>query len=166
MQVDLGYVINVNSPFIDDETQFKNRRGAKFKVELRYYAPFSLHFKRAHHYFSLEPYFNTVRFDRETSVIECFDADCTAQFSRVYDHVVQYRESGVSAKYGIQLYVKKLMFDFSGGLRLRDVYYEKPEFSGIIVDDDLNFIEIDIPDETNRTVVEPVISAKIGYRIR
>lgn len=168
MQVDLGYVLSTPSALFeseDDDMSFKDMRGAKLKLELRYYAPFSLKFKRAHHYFSLEPYLNTVRFNRDSWVTQCFDVECTAQFRQLYTYKMQYREGGASFKYGIQIYSEKLIFDFSAGLRIRDIYYsDAPEFDGVI--DDITTIFFDIPNETNRTVTEPVLSAKIGYRIR
>ncbi len=161
-QLDAGYVVRYTNAVTNSE--FKDKRGVKGKLEARYYF-WGRADKRKLYYAAAEGYMNVVNFDREDSRTECFDLECTNTFRRIYDYKVEYREQGFSLKAGMLKYFsKRIMFDINSGFTLRFVRYNKPnlipEFS-----EDAEFF-LDIPNENNRITVSPNLGVRFGYRLK
>ncbi len=163
LQADAGYVFNHR----ENDPEFQNKRGTKLKVELRHYLHPDLHFNDIN-YYSIEPYVHIVNFDRQETVSECFDVDCTILYSRKYSYKVLYREAGLAFKYGYLKYYNRLIVDFNLGLALRFVNYIKPDLpsSNQSFQDDIAIFSWDIPNENKRIAVGPVLDLRFGYRLR
>ncbi len=159
IQTEAGYILPYS--IFGTDAEFLNRKGAKALTEFRYY--FAGATPKQQHYTALELYGNGANFDRETSTLECFDAECTQTYSRRNFYQVKYREQGLTLKYGLVWYSKRLMFDINWGLRVRKIDYKKPAFIDQN-DNDTNFWKI--PDETKRTTWLPVTGMRIGWRLR
>ncbi|MBX2965756.1 MAG: hypothetical protein KF845_06395 [Cyclobacteriaceae bacterium] len=159
LQTDAGYVFSIDNL----DRRFKNKRGAKLKLELRYYLTDLIRPKGAH-YFSLEPYANIINFDRIIQQTECFDLECTQLYTRWYEYVVKYREQGFSLKYGINRYRGRVTYDMNLGLTLRNVEYKKPAIArGLNQPDTWAWFEI--PNERKRTTIGPAAGFRFGYRL-
>lgn len=160
VQLDVGYAID----YIYNDPEFQDKRGVKLKTEMRYYLPYSIKSRFAQ-YLSAEPYANIINFDREELQTECFDNDCTILYTRQYNYKVKYREHGISFKYGIHKYGRRVTLDVNAGLMLRFVDYIKPDMAR-----GFNELEtfgwLDLPNEDKRTVINPIIGGRIGYRIK
>jgi hypothetical protein len=120
IQLDAGFVLDAE----ENNHRYKNKRGVKLKSEWRYYIEDNTQGHST--YLSLEPYTNLINFDRIESKVECFDVDCTILYTREYNYMVRYRETGISFKFGNQFQSGKFFFDFNFGLTLRDINYKKP----------------------------------------
>ncbi len=159
LQLEGGYILNYRS----GDPDFQNKRGVKLKLEGRYYF-FERTDRQKLYYASVEPYWNAVNFDRASSKIECFDADCNSVYRRHYRYKMEYREHGFSLKLGYVKYFSKFCFDISSGWTLRAVRYNAP-----FEDDDFGFEDdslpfFDIPNETDRVTFSPAVGLRIGYR--
>lgn len=158
-QVELGYVLRY--PSINRD--FSNKRGAKIKLEGRYYFAAGREGDRVA-YWALEPYANIINFDRKTSRTECFDAACEHAFIRNYQYKMEYREHGASVKIGYMRYFSKFFMDCNFGLTLRSIQYIEPAEAPDGMREAQEFIEI--PNETDRVVFCPVIGLRMGYRLQ
>ncbi len=160
-QLDAGYVFANNN----GNTNYLNKRGLKGKAAYRYYIP-GYSGKRID-YLSVEPYLNVVNFDRSDNTRGCFDLDCNQQFSQRIQYFVQYREHGISLKYGLLTgFVRNIVFDVNAGLTLRFVDYKKKGLpNGIVLDDDF-FGRLRIPNERKRTAVGPALGIRVGYILK
>lgn len=159
IQLDAGLV--VNSATWRDTERFSDKRGIKLKSEFRYYFYVSESIFR---YLSAEAYTNIINFDRNTTQIECFDLDCTIQFSRRYLYKVKYREQGLSFKYGYVRKFDRVILDFNFGLTLRNVEYKKPNLPDALNDFQRDFA-FSIPNEEKRLAFSPALGLRIGYII-
>lgn len=162
LQTDAGYVLNYHS----ENPEFQNKRGAKLKAELRYYIWPSFLLDRIN-YFSVEPYGHIVNFNRQETLNECFDLDCTIRYSRKYDYKVKYREAGLALKYGYFKHYNRFALDFNFGVALRGVNYIKsarpitdPLFPDI---EDFGF---NLPNENKRLAFSPVLDLRLVYLLR
>lgn len=159
-QIGLGYAI----PYHDIRMDFQNKRGVKLRLESRYYIPATVDSRNAH-YLSAQFYSNIINFDRETQRIECFDLDCTIQYSKWYEYKVKYREQGLALQYGIHWYKRRVTFDLSIGVSLRHINYKEPTLPrGLNEIDEWAWFKI--PNEENRTVIGPAGAFWIGYKIQ
>jgi hypothetical protein len=160
LQADFGYVLTFLHSY---NPEFQDKRGVKLKLEARYYLP-ALIKPRSAHYLSVQPYATSINFDRETQRTECFDLDCTIQFTRWYNYEVKYREQGLAFQYGIHLYGRRITLDVSMGLMLRHVEYKEPPLPrGINEFDEWSWFRI--PNEDNRTVIGPTGAIWLGYKL-
>jgi hypothetical protein len=157
IQLDAGYVINLER----NNERFKNLRGTKLKVEWRYYLD-PAHLARRR-YLSLEPYTNLINFDRTEFNTECFDVACQVLYTREYNYMVRYRETGVSFKLGLQKQLQRFVFDVNYGLMLRDINYKKPEIPRGFNEED--FVGWFSRNEDKRVVFGPVVGLRLGYRL-
>jgi hypothetical protein len=154
LQIDLGFVFhNYGSP------DFINKRGIKSKLEFKYYL------RDEANYLSIEPYFNGVNFHRRDSLLQCFDLDCTIQFSQSQLYLVQYRETGFSLKFGQTFEMgSNFLFDLNYGLTFRLIDYA---YKGRL--------QTQLPpagsdswliNEGKRTGVSPALGIRFGYVLR
>jgi hypothetical protein len=156
LQTDVGVALNYSNQNAD----FLDRRGIKFKQDIRYYLSAVDESSNAH-YLSFEYYGNFINFDRDTWGLGCFDLDCLNQFRQRYFFTVRYREQGVGLRYGLHYFQGRFDVDFGFGFLLRVVRYHKPVVPGEPID--VGFIQI--PNENNRTVVRPTIGFRVGYLV-
>jgi hypothetical protein len=160
-QLDVGVVVRYNT---NQNTEFKDKRGMKGKLETRYYF-WGRTDKRKLYYVSAEGYVNAVDFDRQDTRTECYDLECTSLFRRTYDYKVEYREKGFSVKAGMLKYFsRRIMFDINSGFTLRFVNYKKPNFVREFNEDTMFFL--DIPNETKRVAFSPNLGVRFGYRLK
>lgn len=159
IQLDAGYV----KDFEENSDLYKNKRGVKLKTEWRYYL--ETRSRERILYLALEPYANLINFDRNEFKTECFDVECTVLYTREYNYLVRYRETGVSFKLGTQLQAQRFTFDFNSGLMLRNIHYKKP-FIPRGLDDVDRFGWVFFPNEKKRVVFGPVIGIRVGYLLR
>jgi hypothetical protein len=156
LQADVGVVV----PGANANDRYRNKRGVKLKTEFRYYAHVS---GNQQHFASIEPYLNTINFDRQASVIECFDAACTRQFSRTFLYRINYRESGFSMKYGLVNWSGRFSIEMHLGWTLRAVHYRKPTLpANAIAEPPFYFAIIN---EEKRISVSPLISCRVGFAL-
>lgn len=155
IQTDLGYVFNRNNSNDD----YRNKRGVKLKLEGRYFLK-SRFYNNEGIYFSIEPYFTAIDFDRLSVTQECFDANCQNTFLRYAQNKVIYREHGFSLKVGYMYSLgSRVWLDINYGGTLRDIKYEGAPRSTQQL---FNFFE---PNETDRIVIAPIIGVRLTYRI-
>ncbi|HEY0652947.1 MAG TPA: hypothetical protein VGD65_07455 [Chryseosolibacter sp.] len=159
VQLEAGYVIDYNNDWDED---FLNKRGAKFKIEARYYF-FGRADKRKGYYIAGEGYANVVNFDRVRTTTECFDVNCEHPFRRTAEYKIEYREKGFTIKAGLLKRFGRFLFDFNSGLTLRDIRYHEPanleeQFS--------EWTFWDIPDERDRVAFSPNFGARFGYVLK
>jgi hypothetical protein len=159
MQAELGYVLNNPE---NSNTQYRDERGVKIKLEPRYY--FSKAKKSIVLYGAAEVYANIINFDRVRYKTECFDGDCMSQYRERVAYKVRYREEGFSVKCGFVKYVGNFFIDFNTGWTTRFIKYHEPDF-GITqsTDDNLSFLSF-TPNERNRIGLSPAVGARLGYR--
>lgn len=160
-----GYVVDISQ---NETGEYANMRGFKLKIEPRYYFFESVN-DRVTFYGALELYGNRVDFDRNETVIECYDEGCVHQYRRQRSYVVKYREKGFVLKWGMMLYIKRFFFDLNAGMGVRGIDYIKPEIvqQPEAVDDMLGFSEFAFqPIEEKRTVPGLALGMRLGYRIR
>lgn len=163
VQAELGYVINYYWLFDIYDTDFKNKRGIKAKLEGRYYFWGRVDRKKIY-YFAFEPYMNIINFDREDERQECFDLECNSIYSRKYDYNMEYREKGVSFKAGFIRYYSDFFLDLNSGITIRNIRYHEPDWLPPgFTDDDWGF---DIPNERDRVVPSLHFGIRLGYRLK
>ena len=155
IQIDLGYVFNYGN--VSDE--FIDKRGIKAKLEYRHFLLKSSGKNLT--YISVEPYLNAVNFDRNETIVNCFDLDCTMQFSQRSKYLVRYRETGLSGKFGFIAHVSdRIIVDINYGLMIRIVDYKKEnqvdeiQWNGFF----------QIPNENKRIGIGPVLGLRVGYK--
>ncbi len=163
-QIGYGYVFNFRRR---GDPEFENMRGAKVKLEIRYYLLPSERYTLSN-YIALGVYRNGVDFDRETPQQECYDLSCTNTFTRYYNYKVQYREHGLTLKYGFVKHFRKSIFiDFNTGWSFRFIDYDKPTlsqaFNGFGFEE--SFIDLS-PKEEDWFTLTPLVCLRIGYRFR
>lgn len=159
LQPEVGFVFNYGSYNL----RYQNKRGAKLKMELRYYVRPNL-LSNSINYCSLEPYGSFINFNRTETRTECFDLDCTILYSKKYFYPVKYRETGFSLKYGYVMYFQKFVLDYNFGLTVRFVNYIKPDLS---IPGALNgFQESFFVNEQKRIGLAPIVGFRIGYCIK
>jgi hypothetical protein len=159
IQLEGGYVLDYGN---DWSTDYLDKRGAKGKLETRYYF-FGRTDKKKIYYVGAEGYANVINFDRVSSRQECFDLECEHMFIRTAPFKMEYREKGFTLKAGLMKYFGKFFFDFSGGWTLRDIHYREP-FSFSEGFEDWNLFEI--PNEEDRVALSPNFGVRFGYRFR
>lgn len=158
-QIDLGYVFQ-NKLETDD---FGNMEGYKVKVEPRYYIIGGGKNRKRILYGALELYRNSVNFDRKDWRQECMDPECNIQYTRRYHYAVTYRENGFSLKCGIMRYIHNFFIDVNSGWGIRFIDYDHPALTPEFFADALF---LDIPNETDRVALTPVLGIRLGYRFR
>jgi hypothetical protein len=162
-QLDIGFVVHYKNT-TNPNTQFKDKRGVKGKLEARYYF-WGRTDKRKLYYVSGEGYMNAVDFDRQDTRTLCYDLDCTSLYRETYDYKVEYREQGFSVKAGMLKYFsKRILFDINSGFTLRFVNYKKPNLIPGFNEDTMFFL--DIPNETKRVAFSPNLGVRFGYRLK
>lgn len=162
LQLEGGYVLDYDN---DTNDSFLNKRGAKVKLEARYYF-FGRTDKRKIYYIAGEGYANIINFDRTTSTQECFDVNCENIFIRFQDAKMAYREKGFTIKAGLIKYAgEHFFFDFSSGWTIRNIEYR--ELTNVLADDNDDVWDfLDIPNEDDRIALSPNVGARVGYRFR
>lgn len=163
LTLEAGYVYNSLAT-----ARTNNKRGVKLRTELRWYPDNLSYTERTHDYLSVEPYGNMVNFDRRQTVSECLDAECQYRYSRTYDKVVRYRESGIGFKWGHIGYGKNFLYDVNLGLRLRRVrYYNTIPSTSFDDVEDFDFFSTFVDRrEKNRYALGLVMGFSFGWRIK
>ncbi len=156
LQTDVGVALN----YSNQNARFLDRRGVKFKQDVRYYLS-PVNSSSNAHYLSAEYYGNFINFDREVWGLSCFDLDCINQFRQRYFFTVRHREHGIGLRYGIHYFQGRFDFDFGFGFLARFVRYQQPTVPG----EAINWALIRIPNERNRISFGPTIGLRIGYLI-
>jgi hypothetical protein len=156
LQADIGYVFNTNS---NNDREYQDKRGIKMNLEGRYYFPSRTISKSGRLYMGAEAYTTIIDFDREKTIIGCFDLNCQMQFSKKSRYEVKYRESGFALKLGRAWRVRHILFDMNVGLDLRFVNYIKPSFDNRRT----NGVVFFYPNENNRTQLSPALGFRLGY---
>lgn len=159
VQIEGGYVLNYSST---NSEEFSDKRGFKTKLELRHYLSYRTD-NRVNLFFAGEGYYNHVNFNRQRRTQECIDNNCNFRFERSFYAPMQYRESGVTGKFGWLIHMQRTFFDFSVGVTVRYIRYYGDEDDGPWGMDDMDFIEI--PDERDRTTLSPNLGIRFGYRL-
>ena len=151
----------MNFPNRNDD--FLKKRGVKLKLEPRYYLSVS---RKGHvlWYAAGEVYFNRIRFDRKATRRECFDRDCQFQYERQFFFRGAYRESGVGLKGGLMIGRNRLLLDINSGFALRMIDYTVPEVTPGWPGDETQ-AWYDIPNESDRTAIGPLLGIRLGYRL-
>jgi hypothetical protein len=160
LQAEFGYVLNYSNEWNED---FIDKRGAKIKLEGRYYF-FGRTDRKKIYYIAGESYVNLVNFERSRRIRECFDLECEHEFMRDITYTMKYREKGFTIKAGLVWYAGKFMFDFSSGWTVRGIEYREP--AGIPTDFSDDWIFFEIPNEDDRIALSPNIGIRLGYRLR
>jgi hypothetical protein len=166
LQYDLGYVLDYKQYYTE---QYFNKRGYKVKFETRYFFSF---IDYNHSYLAAGVFYNRVDFDRANVFgIGCTSGDC--DYFEYKTFIVQYREKGLSLKYGVMFYLdppKRFFMDFNAGLSLRDIAYGhvgKPEGSDVLdYGNDTNNNVLFQPSEEDRFAYGLVLGYRLGYRFR
>lgn len=172
--IQLGYEANIKKRFsiyteggvavnvTERDERFLNKRGIKLKLEPRYYLSVS---QKGHvlWYAAGEVYYNRINFDRKTRRIECFDLDCQFQYERRLSDKGTYREHGFGIKGGLMIGRNRFFLDINSGFAIRIIDYSLPE-STIGWEGD-GWAWYDIPNETDRTALTPLIGVRLGYRL-
>jgi hypothetical protein len=161
LQLEGGYVLNYSNDWNED---FIDKRGAKVKLESRYYF-FGRTDKRKIYYLGGEVYANIINFERLSRREECFDVNCDHMFIRYENAKMAYREKGFTIKAGLIKYLgRKFFFDFSSGWTIRDIEYR--ELTNILSDEDDWWGIWEIPNEDDRIILAPNVGARLGYRFK
>ncbi len=170
--VQLGYEAHVKGRFSiyaeggaavnlsENNDRFLNKRGIKLKLEPRYYLSVS---RKGHilWYGAGEVYYNRINFDRKARNIECFDLDCQFQYERQFLERGAYREHGFGIKGGLMIGRDRFFLDINSGFAIRIIDYDLPP---IAVGWESNGW-YDIPNETDRTALTPLVGIRLGYRL-
>lgn len=165
LQIDVGPVLKYAE---NDTERHANKRGTKWKAELRHY------FQPAAFtdlYLAAEYYYNTIDFNR-TSVfgIGCSTGDC--DYFQYKAFKVEYREHGPALKVGFMYYFdqqERVFIDFNGGISLRTIRYH---YKGKPIGDDIidysydDYGSFGSPYEENRNAYGLVVGYRIGYRFK
>lgn len=161
LQLEGGYVLDYSN---DTNEDFMNKRGAKVKLEGRYYF-FGRQDKRKIYYLAGELYANVINFDRRSRRDECFDVNCDHMFIRYEDAKMAYREKGFTIKAGLVKYLgKRFFFDFSSGWTVRDIEYR--ELTNFLGEENEDWTFFELVNENDRIAFSPNVGARIGYRLR
>lgn len=160
VQVEGGYVLNYP---MNEDTDYRNKRGAKTKLEFHYYV---LPSERANliYYGALEFYWNAVNFDRKNTQQECYDADCNHLYNRQFYYTVKYREPGFGLKLGFAKYIGRFMIDVNSGWIVRFIDY-MDLYADANNTNNMGWTFF-IVNEEDRVTASPVIGFRLGYRIR
>lgn len=158
IQFDGGIVIDT----YNNNSDFKNKRGYKIKVEPRYYVMIGERSKMGW-YLAAELYRNAIDFERSSDETECFDQDCLNRFTRRYTYRVDYREHGLALKFGFVKHFHPFLLDVSSGFAVRFIDYSAPSYV-TLERQDAGFL-FEVPIVADRTGFAPVINFRIGYRI-
>jgi hypothetical protein len=156
LQGEFGYVLDYEN---NTDTEFKDKRGFKAKLEPRYYLAYSE--KHMSFYTSAEVYFNHINFDRETYVNGCIDQRCDFQFVQRTNFEVKYREHGASIKLGWIIHMHRFLFDLNSGWTVRFIRYSGQHEN---FDDMVEVLDFG-PNEADRTRLSPNLGIRFGYRL-
>jgi hypothetical protein len=162
VQLEAGYVLR--NGFINSDD--KNRRGARFKEDIRYYYRVNTRKEKAL-YMAVELLQNYIHLDKSGTTSVCDDPQCqTWSTVDLPPYKVKLHEKGMGFKIGVTEMQSRFIFDFSAGLSLRAVTWHRPpgilpEYPGTIGLP----LEYFARDERDNTKIFPALGFRVGYVI-
>jgi hypothetical protein len=163
LQFEVGYVLTDWAFDFFLTEKYRNKQGAKVKLAGKYFHS-PVIYSRSARYFSVEPYWNHVDFDRVDHTTECLDRDCNSSYTRRREYEISYREKGLSLKYGLMTRAGKLVMDLNVGLSFRFINYLKPEeLTPGSAGDFFEGSSFGLPNESNRFGLSPTGGIRVGY---
>jgi hypothetical protein len=150
-----------------ESKEYPNKRGKKFREEIRYYYKFNPRKENAF-YGAFDFFQNYLRFDESGTINLCDDLECLNSTKiELGPQKVKLNEKGFGIRMGVTEFSGRFIFDFNWGVSFRWVTWHRPFFKLTPDTGTIGLpIEYFIRDDDNHFRIFPSLGIRIGYLLK